>query len=240
MPPVLGPSSPSWARLKSCDGASAIARRPSQIANSETSGPSSSSSITTSPPSACDVAKPSVELVLGVADDDALPRGEAVGLDDARWTGDGERRGRRHAGGVHHVLRKPLRPLDPRRRGTRAEHGDAGVSQDVGDAGHQRRFRSDHDEVGVERPGETEQTFRVARQHGVARAEPRDPRVARRGVHLDPGVTRRASRRERARDHPSRRSGRAPRYPSASTDSRSAPVPTSVTGTWSASSTNET
>ena len=75
-----------------------------------------------------DVAEPSVELVLGVAHDDALAGGEAVGLDHAGWTGDGERGSRRHAGGVHHVLRKSLRPLDPRSRGTRAEHGDAGGS----------------------------------------------------------------------------------------------------------------
>ena len=45
MPPVFGPSSPSYARLKSCGGRARSRRRPSQIAKSDTSGPSSSSSI---------------------------------------------------------------------------------------------------------------------------------------------------------------------------------------------------
>ena len=47
MPPVLAPSPPSKIRLKSCAGCSALAVRPSQIAKSETSGPSRNSSITT-------------------------------------------------------------------------------------------------------------------------------------------------------------------------------------------------
>ena len=52
MPPVFGPVSPSPIRLKSCAAPIGSARRPSQSANSETSGPSSSSSITNSSPSA--------------------------------------------------------------------------------------------------------------------------------------------------------------------------------------------
>ncbi len=47
MPPVLGPSSPSSARLKSCAGCSGTTVVPSVIANSETSGPSRYSSMTT-------------------------------------------------------------------------------------------------------------------------------------------------------------------------------------------------
>ena len=47
MPPVLGPASPSPTRLKSWAGSSGTAVTPSQIANSESSGPSRNSSITT-------------------------------------------------------------------------------------------------------------------------------------------------------------------------------------------------
>ncbi len=47
MPPVLGPWSPSRARLKSWAGWSGRTVVPSVIANSETSGPSRYSSITT-------------------------------------------------------------------------------------------------------------------------------------------------------------------------------------------------
>ena len=52
MPPVFGPSSPSKIRLKSWAGCSGWTVVPSVIANSETSGPSRYSSITTCPPSA--------------------------------------------------------------------------------------------------------------------------------------------------------------------------------------------
>ena len=40
MPPVLGPASPSPTRLKSCAGSSGTTVRPSDSANSDTSGPS--------------------------------------------------------------------------------------------------------------------------------------------------------------------------------------------------------
>ena len=52
MPPVFGPVSPSPARLKSCAAPSGTACAPSDSANSDTSSPSSSSSITNSPPNA--------------------------------------------------------------------------------------------------------------------------------------------------------------------------------------------
>ena len=47
MPPVFGPWSPSCARLKSCAASSGTAVRPSATANSDTSGPSRYSSMTT-------------------------------------------------------------------------------------------------------------------------------------------------------------------------------------------------
>ncbi len=49
MPPVFGPVSPSRARLKSWAGSSGTAVTPSVTANSDTSGPSRNSSITTVP-----------------------------------------------------------------------------------------------------------------------------------------------------------------------------------------------
>ena len=56
MPPVFGPMSPSWMRLKSCAGASRTARFPSQIASTDSSGPVKPSSITSlrpASPKAC-------------------------------------------------------------------------------------------------------------------------------------------------------------------------------------------
>src|SRR5215469_9997247 len=49
MPPVFGPASPSKARLKSCAASSGTAAVPSASANSDTSGPSRNSSMTTVP-----------------------------------------------------------------------------------------------------------------------------------------------------------------------------------------------
>ena len=50
MPPVFGPVSPSPTRLKSWAGSNGTAVSPSQTTNSDTSGPSRYSSITTSWP----------------------------------------------------------------------------------------------------------------------------------------------------------------------------------------------
>ena len=58
IPPVLGPASPSYARLKSRAGASATASMPSHNANTETSGPSRSSSTRTSPSNPSATASP--------------------------------------------------------------------------------------------------------------------------------------------------------------------------------------
>ena len=49
MPPVFGPVSPSPIRLKSCAGASGTTTRPSASAKTDTSSPTSSSSITIGP-----------------------------------------------------------------------------------------------------------------------------------------------------------------------------------------------
>ena len=83
-PAGVRPSSPSYARLKSCAGTSGRAMRPSQIAKSDTSGPSRSSSTTMSRPTR-QRAHRIVDLRLRAADEDALPCGEPVRLHDARW-----------------------------------------------------------------------------------------------------------------------------------------------------------
>src|SRR5580700_3756012 len=74
MPPVFGPWSPSRARLKSWAGSSGTAVTPSVTANSDTSGPSRNSSITTVPQ-----ARARARQVIG--DQHALARRQAVSLD---------------------------------------------------------------------------------------------------------------------------------------------------------------
>ena len=78
MPPVFGPVSPSPMRLKSCAGSSGDdASSPSVTQNSDTSGPSRYSSITTRPQAAAWAQR----LVEVVGDDDALAGGQPVVLD---------------------------------------------------------------------------------------------------------------------------------------------------------------
>ncbi len=103
MPPVLGPASPSRARLKSWAGARATARWPSQRASSDSSGPVMPSSTTTVGPASPKA--PPAEL------------GPHVGL------GLGERR---------RVTRTPLPAASPsvfttHGAGSAAEEGDGGV-----------------------------------------------------------------------------------------------------------------
>ena len=87
--------------------------RPSESAKSDTSSPSSSSSITSGPGNAAAARRPSSSSSARPADEDALACGEPVGLDHARRPRDRQRLGGRHAGGRHHVLREALRALDP-------------------------------------------------------------------------------------------------------------------------------
>src|SRR5919197_317424 len=130
MPPVFGPVSPSPIRLKSCAAGSAIVRVPSVIAKTDTSSPSSSSSITTGPPIAA-VARdaPVPELVRGTcderrlrADDDEIHGERARELEDglavfgANRVAVAERGDARVAGsGVELVELRRLRQL-PRER----------------------------------------------------------------------------------------------------------------------------
>ena len=127
-------------------------------------------------------AKPFVELLGRLADENALPGGETVDLDDAGSAGDRQRLGGRDAGRGHDVLREALRPLDPRGSAPGAEDGDAVSAQLVGDARDERSLRPDHGEVDVEAARETEQGLAVLGPDRVAVAEPGDPGVAGRGV----------------------------------------------------------
>ena len=126
--------------------------------------------------------KPVVELLGRLADEHALPGRETVHLDDAGSPRNRQRLGGRDAGRGHDVLREALRALDPRRRASRAEDGDAVSAQLVGDPRDERRLRADHGEVDVEAAREAEQSLAVLGADRMAVAEPGDSGVARRGV----------------------------------------------------------
>ena len=95
-----------------------------------------------------------------------------------------ERSGRGHAGRRHDVLGERLRALDPRRRRARPEDRDADVAQLVGRAGHERRLRPDDGEVDAQVAGELDEPLDVLAANGMAAVQPRDARVAGRGVEL--------------------------------------------------------
>jgi hypothetical protein len=85
-----------------------------------------------------------------VADEDALSRGETVGLDHTRGSGDRHRSGGGNAGGLHDLLRERLRAFDPGCGGARPEDRDPHVPELVGDARDERCFGPDDHEVGIE------------------------------------------------------------------------------------------
>ena len=138
-----------------------------------------------------DRAQRGVELLLGVAHEDALAGREPVGLDDARHPRDRHRLGDRHPRGAHHVLGEALRALDLSRRRARAEDRDPAAAQLIRDARHEWRLGPDHDEVGADRPGELEQAVAVLRADRMALPELCDARIPGRGVNR---VDRRALR----------------------------------------------
>ena len=125
-------------------------------------------------------------------DDDALARGQAVVLHHVGGAelvqrcrglvGAGAQPGprRRDAGGGHHVLGERLAALQPRRRLRRAEAGDPGRADGVGDAGDQRRLRTDDDEVGREFPRERGDRLRVVGGDAALLGDGGGPGVARR------------------------------------------------------------
>jgi hypothetical protein len=64
-----------------------------------------------------------------------------------------------------------------KRSGT--EHRDARVPERVGQAGDERHLGADDDEIGSERPRESEHRLAVVRPDGMTRAQRRDPRIPR-------------------------------------------------------------
>ena len=173
--------------MKSCAGTSGIASEPSQIAKSETSGPSSSSSTMNPPPSAVTALRASSSSASRSADVDSLPGREAVRLHHTGRPGDCKLRRRRHSGGRQHVLGEGLGAFDRRRGRARPEDRDARRTQHVGDSADERRLRPDHHEVDVERMREREQPLRVLGANRMALGEPRDARASRGGMEIGQG-----------------------------------------------------
>ena len=99
------------------------------------------------PPEGLRLRKRRLDLVLRPADEDALSGGQAVGLDHARGPRLLELGRRGDARRLHDLLREGLGALDLRRRRARAEDGDAGVAEGVGEPRDERRLRPDDDEV---------------------------------------------------------------------------------------------
>ena len=189
MPPVFGPVSPSPTRLKSCAGASGMASRPSVIANSETSWPSSSSSITGSPPSAATARSPAstsgsvrqTKTPFPAARPSALTTHGGRAVSSLAGSGD--------AGCLHDLLGEALRAFDSRGRRARAEDRDSRVPKRVGDPGDERHLGADDHEVDAEGVAQVEEALRILRAHRMALAEACDARVPGRGVErCEPGA----------------------------------------------------
>ena len=126
--------------------------------------------------------QPFVDLRLRPAHEDALARGQAVGLHDTGWPRDGELLRRRDAGREQNVLAEGLRPLDPGRRCARAEDREAVAPELVADAGDERGFRADHHEIRRDGSRQVDEAVGVVCPHRMALGQRRDARIARRGV----------------------------------------------------------
>src|SRR5262252_9543236 len=193
MPPVLGPRSPSKARLWSCAEASAIAVSPSQSAKKEASSPCKNSSTTTCAPAA---PNPPANIMSMASSASArvaaittpLPAHVALrrrGRVEALVGGGG------NLVGLAQILGEALGAFELRGRPARAEGLDAGRGEIVHDAGAERRLGSDHDQIDSLRLAESDHrrvVGDVERHHlavvgdaGVARRaeEPRDQRARR-------------------------------------------------------------
>ncbi len=261
MPPVLGPASPSYARLKSCAGASgsAASGSPLQTTSNESSGPARPSSITSVRPASPN-ASPERYDAHGVArvgerlgDDDALARGETVGL---HHVGRGELLEVRERGVVlvdaegavacggdpglgERVLHPGLRPLEPRARGCRARSSGDHVpaprrrrrrraAPRARPPRGRRRGRRRAAPPGPDRPGRWGSRARSRRSRGC------------RARRTPPGPTANAAapRPGRAPVRRIRRRGRAPQAARGRTTvwARSGPTPTKLMGTPTKSS----
>jgi hypothetical protein len=74
--------------------------------------------------------------------------------------------------------------LDGGRRGRRAEAGDAGRLQPVGEPGHQRRLGADHGQVDAKLGGQLGEPEQVVHGDVMAGCQPGDAGVSRRRVQL--------------------------------------------------------
>ena len=172
MPPVFGPLSPSNARLWSCADASGSAVSPSHSAKNEASSPARNSSMTTSAPAVAQAAaEHHVDRGFGLGDVSAtitpLPAASpsaltTIGAPLRAHIGLGLARGAealigrcRYACRPAQILGEALGAFELRRGAARAEGLDAGGFQIVHDAGAERRFRADHDEIDAVVRGKT-------------------------------------------------------------------------------------
>ena len=164
MPPVLGPVSPSKARLWSWAEASGRTVVPSLRAKKLASSPARHSSITTSAPAAPKAPAKQARhggegLLDGRGNRHALARGKAVGLDHDRRAVVPDVRGRGvgiaepGVGGGRdmrlgsQILGEALGRFESGRGAARAEDGDAGRGEVVCNPGGQRALRSDDHQV---------------------------------------------------------------------------------------------
>ena len=206
MPPVFGPASPSPTRLKSCAGISGTTSSPSQMQNSDTSGPERNSSTTTAPSGlarqawACSSASARSSVTttpLPAASPSSLttcgaPRASSASSTSATVVQTWASPVGTSAADMT-SLAKALLPSSRAASRRRAEARDAGVTHRVGHARHQRRLRPDDDEVDPHRDRQRDDPGRVAHPTGqrLAAGHGLDAGVARCGDH---GVDRRVER----------------------------------------------
>ena len=212
MPPVFGPSSPSKARLKSCAATSGSAVRPSQIAKSETSGPSRSSSTITSPAAPLQRAHRLVDL--GLRSDRRRRPFLRRARPPSRRTAAARSASRAAVGtpaapstSLANAFEPSIRAAaalgpktrKPNRRSTSASPSTSGSSG------------PDHDEVDLERARRA-RAGPPRRPAGSGDSRPRRRFRGFRARRAAPSApaTARASRQAHARDRPNRRRGLAP------------------------------
>ena len=124
------------------------------------------------------------ELLFALADEDALSGREPVGLDHARRSRLSELSSGRHPGGLQNLLGEGLRALDAGCSRARSEDRRSGGSELVGEPGHERCLRADHDEPDPKAPGKAQQRFAVFGLNGVTGSQRGDPGISRRGMQL--------------------------------------------------------
>ena len=241
MPPVFGPRSPSPTRLKSCAAGSACAATPSQSANTDTSGPSSSSSITSGPARPSSSASPAVTSASVVHTTTPLPAASPSALSTQGATGSASVIA---VGTPAAAITSFANVFEPSIAAAPRDGPNTGIPTDRSTSARpvtRGTFGTDHDEVDLESPGEAEHGLAVVCSERMAASEGRDPRIPgsrmelieERRLHELPGqgvLTATGSEKEDAHAAQVR----------VSTASRPCPVPTSETGTPSASSTKRT